>query len=132
MELTTNKLFFSFSAIVLAGFLIFFTVTMIIIHNSVSSHCTSFMDEYGGDCVEASISALNSDNKTIREKNTAIYVLGQLADKRALPHLKSIYRGVPDHKEPLDEVISQYEIRKAIKWCEDGNLTHFMYKRLVD
>jgi len=88
------------------------------------------MDRFGGDCVEASILKLNSNKSTIREKNDAIWVLGQLADPRALPTLEMYYTGVSNEKEPLDEVVSQYELKKAIKWCEKGNLTNFMYKKL--
>jgi hypothetical protein len=76
------------------------------------------------------INILDSEQSSIKEKNNAVYVLGQLADKKALPKLQSLYSGVPQNKEPLDTVLSQYEIEKAIKWCENGNATSWMYKNL--
>jgi hypothetical protein len=105
-----------------------FLITLSSIYLSVAKTCKEGKQQYEGDCVQAMIHRLNSPNFTAREKNKAIWVLGQLADKRALPELTKRFSGIPEHKEPLGEKISQYELYKAIKWCENGNSTSFMYK----
>lgn len=98
------------------------------IYSSVYRTCNREKNEHASDCVTAMIKILESEKTTITEKNQAIWVLGQLADKRALPILKSLRTGVSDHNETLGKEISQYELSKAIKWCEDGNITNWMYK----
>jgi len=69
---------------------------------------------------------VESDEKTFRQRNKAIWALGQLADSQALPVLKSYYTGKVPANESLDKSISQYELEKAIKWCEQGNITSWM------
>jgi len=98
------------------------------IYSSVSKTCNSAKAKYGTDCVNAMIINLESKNTSIEEKNHSIWVLGQLADKNALPVLRNLFTRVPSDNEPLDKEISQYELSKAIHWCEKGNLTSWMYK----
>ena len=112
---------------VIVFFILVFTFGSI--YTSVSYHCEAIQVNFGTDCVEGSIKVLESDEYTIKERNEAIYVLGQLADSRALPILESFYEGPPGGKEPLDEVLSQYELQKAIKWCKKGNATSWMYSK---
>ncbi|MBF0208082.1 MAG: hypothetical protein HQK53_14480 [Oligoflexia bacterium] len=61
-------------------------------------------------------------------RNNAIWALGQLADRRALPALNKLYLGTISPRESGDSTISQYELKKAIQWCEKGNATGWMYK----
>ncbi len=96
------------------------------IKNSVVSVTEVAKSEYPGDAVEALISYINSDSSTIKEKNRAIWALGQFADDEALPFLKQIYTSEDNKYQEL----SKYEIEKAIKWCEKGNLTSWMYKEI--
>jgi len=70
---------------------------------------------------------LSSTSRSFREKNEAIWALGQLANKSSLPILRKHYTGKIPNKEPYDKNISQYELKKAINWCEKGNLTSWMY-----
>ena len=92
-------------SIVLLGFvglligvpLLLVVLSFLWIRHEVASQCHSAINDYGGDCVEA------------------------------LPTLRSVYTGnIPD-REPLDQVLSQYELAKAIRWCEQGNWTSWMY-----
>lgn len=121
-------------AILLSSVAIVLVVVMyglFIIYKEVQTTCTTATQKYKKTtCVESLIGVLESDTATPKEKNDAIWALGQMADKRALPTLKAMYKGVPDGREPLNEVVSQYEIAKAIKWCEEGNLTHYMYRNI--
>jgi hypothetical protein len=93
----------------------------------VRKNCNKAISEYKISCQEALVKTYNSDGSTVKEKNDAIWTLGQLASKDSLPFLKSIYKKEMPDREPLNEVISQYEIRKAIHWSEKGNWTSWMY-----
>lgn len=101
------------------------------IYYTVWKTCDSAKENYGGKCQTALIKVLEDEKASPREKNDAIWSLGQMADPESLPALEKIYAGkVPEGREPLDEVVSQYEIEKAIRWCKNGNATSWMYKGL--
>jgi len=108
--------------------LIFFLYTLGVIYQKVKVTCLKAQKEYKEDCVNSLTKLLQSDEKTFRERNTAIWTLGQLADKRALPVLQSFYSGKIPPKESLSQTLSQYELKKAIQWCERGNVTNWMYQ----
>ena len=120
------KIFYAV-AIGISIFLLFVVITFSWISYEVKNQCLSAQREYGDNCTESMISLLNDENKSYRSRNDAIWTLGQLADKRALPILKSYYTGNIPPREPLNETLSQYELKKAIQWCETGNLTSWMY-----
>lgn len=87
--------------------------------------------EFRGDAVEALTCFINSGNHSFAEKNSAIWALGQFADPRALPFLERLYNQT--RSKPVtgrNEALSNKEIVRAIKWCHDGNLTSWMYKRI--
>jgi hypothetical protein len=70
---------------------------------------------YPGDRVEALITYVKSENRSLRKRNLAVWALGQIGDKRALPVLNQFYTGGPcDH----DHYLCQGELQKAIKLCE--------------
>lgn len=119
-------LIFSIISIVLLFFALVVSIYSILFLE-VRRNCNKAISEYKTTCQEALIKTFQSNNTTIREKNDAIWTLGQLADKNSLPFLKSIYKDMMPDREPLNKVISQYEIRKAIKWSEKGNWTSWMY-----
>lgn len=97
----------------------------------VSKTCNLAKEKHGGNCQMAMVKVLEDEKAIPREKNDAIWSLGQMADQESLPALEKIYAGkVPEGREPLDEVLSQYEIEKAIRWCKNGNITSWMYKIL--
>jgi hypothetical protein len=55
--------------------------------------------------------------------------LGQYGDNRALPALQNYYTGDIPEKEPLDKMISQYELKKAIKLAKGGlNITALFWR----
>lgn len=90
--------------------------------------CDLAKEKYGGKCQEALVKVLEDEKSGPREKNDAIWALGQLAEPESLVALEKIYSGkVPEGREPLDEVVSQYEIEKAIRWVKNGNCTSWMY-----
>ena len=75
------------------------------------------MEQFEGDRIEALIAVVDCQECTLRDRNHAVWALGQLRDKRALPVLYKYRTGQPcDHFRQ----ICQYEIGKAIRWTE-GN-----------
>lgn len=76
--------------------------------------CQQAKWQYGGDCVESLTMQLEDIHQGFRHRNHAIWALGQLGDSRALPILHKYYTDHIPGSEPLDEVISQYELKKAI------------------
>ena len=89
----------------------------------VKSRCAEAQQEFGGDCVEALVEVLEGEGRSYLEKNRAIWALGQLADERALSALRKLHSGVPCQKPCRRDLhLCQYEIEKAIKWCEKGTL----------
>jgi len=56
-----------------------------------------------------------------------------LGDSRALPTLQKYYTGNIPNREPLDGVISQYELKKAINLTSGGvNLTAIFWRYGID
>lgn len=92
-----------------------------IINSSVHKNCLKALNKYGGTCLTALITTVkDKDNNSFRERNTAIWTLGRLRQKEAVATLKSFYTGIIPSKEPYDNSISQYEIKKAL-WLIDRN-----------
>ncbi len=116
-------------------FIAFFIITSILIGKSVKENCREAQSKYQGDlpaqtgCVEVLIAQLEDEENSYGERNSAIWTLGQLGDSKALPVLEKYYTGnIPD-KEPWDEIISQYELKKAINLASSAfNATHFVWR----
>ncbi len=110
--------------------LVLFSFTIAsVIGKAVKTQCQHAMRVYEGECVEALISLLKDENQNFRARNSAIWALGQLGDSRALPVLQSFYTGEIPDREPLDQTISQYELKKAINLTSGGfNITAFIWR----
>lgn len=110
-------------------FIFLFIITAIQIGSDVKKRCETAQVYYGGECVDALMNQIADESKTAG-KNDAIWALGQLGDRKALPFLKSYDNGQPlPDREPWNEGISQYELRKAIKLLESGfNVTAFVWR----
>lgn len=69
-----------------------------------------------GDDVAALMAYVQSESHSLRDRNYAVWALGQARDVRALPLLERYYTGQPcDHSRSL----CQGELAKAIKLCQD-------------
>ena len=85
---------------------------------AVSGTCSQHGASGKEDCVEVLTSFLESGQGSFEQKNRAIWVLGQLADARALPALEPLQTGVPCERPcRKGDHICQYELDKAIRWC---------------
>ncbi|MDI9549450.1 MAG: HEAT repeat domain-containing protein [Chloroflexota bacterium] len=107
-------------AIGMGVFLLFFAVSAFWIGYEVRSQCRNATETYSGDCVAALVQLLDDEGNGFRERNNAIWALGQLGDSRALPALQRYYTGDIPPREPIDETISQYELKKAINLTSGG------------
>lgn len=111
--------------------LIVFIVSYIAIYNHVKNTCFNAKKIYGQDCVTSLIKIIQSDKASLREKNSAVWALGQLADTRALPFLYELNKTTPKQDRcGYDSYLCKYEVEKAVKWCENGNATSWMYYKL--
>lgn len=101
----------------LSCFAILITVFVMIcwsIRSSVKEMSAEAVREYPGDRIEALMSYVDSEDHSLRQRNRAVWALGQVGDKRALPVLEKYYTGGPcDHQNAL----CQRELSKAIKAC---------------
>ncbi len=80
------------------------------VRRCVSSAQSSGQD----DPVSALMAVINSPEKTLKEKNSAVWALGQLGDPRALSLLEELQTGQNcDHESRL----CQKELGKAVKLC---------------
>jgi hypothetical protein len=67
-----------------------------------------------GDRVLALMAYVESPKHTLRERNRAVWALGQVGDARALPVLETHFTGRDcEHGRAL----CQHELRKAIRLC---------------
>ena len=83
----------------------------------VQAACETAMASHQGDRVEALMLFVEDDRHTLAERNRAVWALGQLGDRRALPLVRKYYSGQPcDHENALCE----RELGKAIKLLEGG------------
>lgn len=108
---------------------LFFVVICTWIGVDVKTRCQEAKKDYKGTCVETLSQLLDDENQAFRNRNSAIWALGQLGNKQALPMLEKYYTGdIPD-REPWNEVVSQYELKKAIKLLNDGkNITAIFWR----
>lgn len=127
-----QKIFFIL-AIAFSIILLFFVITCTWIGYEVKDECKQAKRQYGGDCVEALITLLDDEKNSPRSRNSAIWALGQLGDKRALPILQEYYTGKIPNREPFDKTISQYELKKAVNLASGGyNMTAVFWRYNID
>ena len=108
----------------LALLLILFVMVSWSIRSSVKSICAEATQEHAGDRIEALMAYVNSEDHTLRERNHAVWALGQIGDERALPALERFYTGQPCNH---DTSLCHRELGKAIKLCKGGlNLTAWL------
>jgi hypothetical protein len=122
IESKTASRFVKIKKVIVYGTLICFAFLFIVflwvcldIRSGVKKISAEATQQYPGDRVEALITYVKSEDHSLRQRNYAVWALGQIGDKRALPVLKQFYTGGPcDHAHCL----CQYELQKAIKLCE--------------
>ena len=78
---------------------------------------------------DALIAMVNSEEFPLKERNRAVWALGQLGDARAVSSLEALLTGRPCNH---DAAICQYELKKAIRQCRGGlNVTRWAWRKSV-
>lgn len=95
--------------------IIAFVGISLMIGSGVNERSQSAMAQFGSDRVEALIALVDCQTCSLHDRTQAVWALGQLRDKRALPGLYKYNTGSPCDYQRL---ICQYEISKAIRWTE--------------
>jgi hypothetical protein len=103
-----------------------FVAVGVSIGSGVRDASAAAVDEYGGDRVDALMAVVDSPKHSLRERNRAVWALGQLGDARALPTLERYHTGAPcDHAR----FICQHELDKAIRACHGStNVSAFLWR----
>ncbi|MCK5795173.1 MAG: HEAT repeat domain-containing protein [Anaerolineales bacterium] len=126
------KWILGYGFLVLAGtFTLFFISTCAWIGYSVKEKCQAAQEQYGGSCTAALIQYLeDEESHSLKERNQAVWALGQIGDPKALPPLKKYYTGeVCRH----DKILCQWELEKAISLTDGGfNATAWMWRKGLD
>lgn len=123
-----KKTIIYFLAVFIGVIFFLFIISCSLIGQSVKEKCTLAQNKYEGDCVEALIQVVDSDANNFKERNDAIWALGQLGDSRAQEVLAKYYTGQIPEREPYNEALSQYEMKKALKLVKGGaNITHLFW-----
>ena len=127
-----RKIIISVILIGLAAFIILFAISLRMIYSGVKSICEIASNKFESDNVEALISLIESDEFSFKQKNKAIWALGQIGDRRALPLLRKLDTDEIQEK-PLDsdKYIVQYSVEKAIRQINSSFIvTRWMYRWL--
>ena len=89
---TARKILFYGISICLAFLLIIYVWACWNIGSGVKEISAQATQEYSGDRVEALIAYMQSEKHSLRDRNRAIWALGQIGDGRALSFLESSIR----------------------------------------
>jgi hypothetical protein len=113
----TKKILFYGGLICLVLFLIVYIWICWNISSAVKRISARATREYPGDRVEALIAYMQSEKPSLRNRNRAIWALGQIGDGRVLYVMENLYMGEPCNH---DKYLCQRELRKAIDLCKGG------------
>jgi hypothetical protein len=94
--------------------------------------CRAATQEYPGERIHALLARFESEKSSYHEKCRALWALGQLGDRRALPFLREQVTGKPrDHKH---DGFCQGELKEAIEKLEadEFNLPGFLWRGILD
>jgi HEAT repeat protein len=114
----TKKWTIRISAIVLFAFLAFVSIAELAIGLGVRRFSQIAQEQFSGDRVGALVQMVECEYCDLRDRNHAVWALGQLADRRALPVLEKYCTG-----EECDHLhkICQYELKKALRLARSGH-----------
>ncbi|HOO72543.1 MAG TPA: HEAT repeat domain-containing protein [Spirochaetota bacterium] len=100
---------------------------------TVKHNITVAMEKYPGQAEDALISCLRDESNSPRERtHVAVWTLGKIRSRAALPALYSYYRNDPEGKTCYGRHgtdLCQYELYKAIKAIEEGTVFSFQWLR---
>jgi len=98
------------------------------ISTQVRAACSEAASEFDGDCVEALAAYVESEHHTYQERNHAIWALGEIGDRRALPTLDRLLGGeLMDSPCDTSRGICRYSVEKAIELCRGLNIVRYVW-----
>jgi hypothetical protein len=104
-------------AIAVAIIIVVYLGVSLMIGWGINKESRRAMAQFNGDRIEALISLVDCQDCRLEDRNHAVWALGQLTDKRALPVLYKYRTGKPCRHSTT---ICQYVLEDAIRWAE-GN-----------
>ena len=112
-------------------FTIFIILLLIVtynIENQVQETCKMAVSIYPGDKIQALINVSKNQSSCTKDKTRALWALGQLGDRKALPYLVENFDGI----EETDICI--YEAQFAIEKIQDEsfNLPGFLWRAILE
>ena len=120
------KLLFSAVALVVSLGFIGFVAASVYIRSEARATGEWARQRHAGDAVEALVACVEDSALGFKERNRAIWALGQLGERSALPALRGLHTGQPcDHAHTL----CQHELDKAIRLIDGGlNVTTWLWR----
>ncbi len=114
--------------LLIVGVLIFI-ITSLWIGSDVKRYCKTAKKYYRGDCVSVLSEMVNDASMPFKDRNHAIWALGQIGNPKALSYITKFYTGKIPEKESPDTQLSQYEMKKALKLMQGGlNITAIIWR----
>ena len=110
-------------AIGLGLFFLIFITTSTLIGFDVKQRCDNAKQKYKGNCVEVLIQTLNDESNSFKDRNYAIWALGQLGDKKANTVLKK-YRTITSQYKLKDLVTKELDTKKDKYGVSSSRLRH--------
>ncbi len=114
-------------------FILFFIILCTWIGYELKSVCREAKNTYGSKqtCNQALTRMLDDNRQNFKNRNDAIWALGEIGSPDSLPVLKKYYTGIIPAREPLYKTISQYELKKAIDLTSGGlNISAFVWRSM--
>ena len=100
------------------------TIMMLSINHGIKERIGIAQEKYQGNAEDALIAYLSDTTNSPQDRSdVAIWTLGQIQSRKALPILKEMYNSDPEGKTchgRHDSVLCQYEIYKAIRAIESN------------
>ena len=124
-----KKWIIKISAILFILLFAMFSIPELMIGSGVRKYSQHAQEHFPGDRVAALITMVECESCVMKDRNHAVWALGQLADQRALPILEKYYTG-----EQCDHMsrICQYELKKALRLVRSGyNSEAFFWKWML-
>jgi hypothetical protein len=127
---TQKRLIGALATILLTIFLLY-GIGCRLIYQGVREYSREAQESYSGAPVPALIALISDESAPYEKRNSAIWALGQIGDKRALPALQALNTSEVQ-TSPYDSTsyIVQYSVEKAIKQLNGISGTRWMYRWL--
>ena len=99
-----------------------------VVENQVQETCKKAVSVYPVDKIQALINVSKNESSCTKDKSMALWALGQLGDKKALPYLVENFGGKKETN------VCVYEAQKAIEKIdnESFNLPGFLWRSILE